>query len=55
MPPFLVRILNVAVRAFKVLAPILALSVLLAFVFHFVMMVVVALVGWNTDTLTLTA
>ena len=37
----------------RVLVPILALSVLLAFVFHCVMMVVVALVGWNTDTLTL--
>jgi hypothetical protein len=39
MPPVLVRVLT--------------LSVLLAFLFHFVMMVVVALVGWNTDSLTL--
>jgi hypothetical protein len=38
-----------------VVARILSLSVILAFVFHFVMMVVVALVGWNTDTLTLRA
>jgi hypothetical protein len=37
----------------RVLIRILALSVLLAFAFNFVMMVVVALVGWNTDTLTL--
>jgi hypothetical protein len=36
-----------------VLARILSLSVLLAFAFNFVMMVVVALVGWSTDTLTL--
>ena len=35
----------------RVLIRLLALSVLLAFVFHCVMMVVVALVGWNTDTL----
>ena len=39
MPPVLVRILS--------------LSVLLAFAFHFVMMVVVALVGWDASTLTL--
>jgi hypothetical protein len=39
MPPVLVRLLT--------------LSVLLAFIFHFVMMVVVALVGWNTDSLSL--
>jgi hypothetical protein len=39
MPPVLVRVLT--------------LSVLLAFLFHFVMMVVVALVGWNADSLTL--
>ena len=36
-----------------VVARILSLSVLLAFAFNFVLMLVVALVGWNTDTLTL--
>ena len=39
MPPVLVRVLT--------------LSVLLGFLFNFVMMVVVALVGWNADSLTL--
>ena len=39
MPPIFVRVLS--------------LSVLLAFVFHFVMMVVVALVGWDANTLKL--
>lgn len=37
----------------RVLVRILALSVLLAFAFNFIMMVVVALVGWEKDTLTL--
>ncbi len=37
----------------RILVRILALSVLLAFAFNFVMMVVVALVAWNADTLTL--
>lgn len=37
----------------SVFARVLALSVLLAFAFHFVMMVVVALVGWDADALTL--
>ena len=36
-----------------VLVRILALSVLLAFAFNFIMMVVVALVGWDPGTLTL--
>ena len=36
-----------------VVARILSLSVLLAFAFNFVMMLVVALVGWSADTLTL--
>jgi hypothetical protein len=36
-----------------VFARILSLSVLLAFAFNFVMMMVVALVDWSTDTLTL--
>jgi hypothetical protein len=36
-----------------VLARILALSVLLAFAFNFVMMVAVAIVSWSADTLTL--
>jgi len=36
-----------------VLVRILALSVLLAFAFNFIMMVVVALVGWDSGTLTL--
>ena len=35
----------------RLLVRILALSVLLAFVFNFVMMVVVALVGWDSGTL----
>ena len=37
----------------SVFVRILALSVLLAFAFNFVMMVVVALVGWSAETLTL--
>lgn len=37
----------------SVIARVLGLSVLLAFAFHFVMMVVVALVGWDASTLTL--
>ena len=37
----------------SVLVRIIALSVLLAFAFNFVMMVVVALVGWDSGTLTL--
>lgn len=37
----------------RVFLRVLLLSVLLAFVFHFVMMVVVALVGWDAGTLTL--
>jgi len=37
----------------RILVRVLALSVLLAFAFHAVMMVVVALVAWNADTLTL--
>jgi len=37
----------------SVLVRILTLSVLLAFAFNFVMMVVVALVGWDSGTLTL--
>ena len=53
MPIFLDRILKVIVSGFKAAAPVLSLSVILAFVFHSVMMVVVALVGWSTDTLTL--
>jgi hypothetical protein len=53
MPPIVVRILKALVRVFKAIAPILALSVLLAFAFNFVMMVVVALVGWDSGTLNL--
>ena len=37
----------------RVLVRILALSVLLAFAFNFIMMVVMALVGWDPGTLTL--
>ncbi len=37
----------------SLLARILLLSVLLAFIFHAVLMVVMALVGWNTDSLRL--
>ncbi len=37
----------------RVLVRILALSVLLAFAFNFIMMVVMALVGWDLGTLTL--
>ena len=37
----------------SIFARVLALSVLLAFAFHFVMMVVVALVGWDPSTLKL--